>query len=214
MQAIDYVGVNEKDSARSKAIEVLKNVPGASKISHVWGYDPNVSNTEHHSGLAVDFMLYAGGKVDTALGNRIYNYLWTNRARLGVRHIIWQQSITSTVVDAGVRRPMADRGNDTANHRDHVHVLFFDVPYRPIETKPIIKAWPGTNYRIGSKNANVGWIQKRLNALIHAGLKVDNIYGAKTYAAVVRYQKLHKALADDGIVGRMTWTSLAVRRPL
>ncbi|QBZ73568.1 glycoside hydrolase [Streptomyces phage RosaAsantewaa] len=102
---------------------------------YMWGYDGNASNTEHHSGRALDFMVK-----DKDDGDFIRNYLWTNRKRLRVQHVIWRQHITSTVTSPGVVRKMADRGNTTANHMDHVHVLFFPGSYQ----KPSSPSSPST----------------------------------------------------------------------
>lgn len=93
---------------------------------YMWGYDGDAGNTEHHSGRALDFMVK-----DKAKGDFIRNYLWENRSRLRVRHVIWQQHITSTVTQPGVVRKMEDRGDPTQNHMDHVHVLFNEGRYQP-----------------------------------------------------------------------------------
>jgi peptidoglycan hydrolase-like protein with peptidoglycan-binding domain len=53
----------------------------------------------------------------------------------------------------------------------------------------------------------VEWLQDALNTLMHAGLKVDGGYGARTRAAVREYQTLH-GLAADGIAGPLTLGSL------
>jgi len=98
---------------------------------YMWGYDGNASNTEHHSGRALDFMVK-----DKDDGDWIRNYLWTNRKRLRVQHVIWQQKITSTVTQPGVVRKMADRGSVTENHMDHVHVLFFAGGYQKPSSSP------------------------------------------------------------------------------
>ena len=93
---------------------------------YMWGYSGDVNNTEHHSGRALDFMVKS-----KAHGDWIRKYLWDNRSRLRVRHIIWQQHITSTVTQPGVVRKMEDRGDPTQNHMDHVHVLFNEGRYQP-----------------------------------------------------------------------------------
>lgn len=131
-----------KRSTRQKGEEVLLWLAASGiRLYYVWGYDPNVSNTEHHSGYALDFMV-PGNK---ALGDKIYNYLWANRTRLGVLHIIWWQTITSTRVQPGVRRLMKDRGNDTENHKDHVHVQFLPTAYlAPRRPTPAPKPSGGT----------------------------------------------------------------------
>jgi len=93
-------------------------------IWFMWGYDGDASNTEHHSGRALDLMVK-----NEAAGDWIRDYIWQNRERLRLQHVIWEQHITSTVTQPGVRRKMADRGNTTANHYDHVHALFFEGAY-------------------------------------------------------------------------------------
>ncbi len=90
----------------------------------MWGYDGDPNNTEHHSGRALDFMVK-----NKAAGDWVRNYIWKNRKRLRLQHVIWYQKITSTVTSPGVVREMADRGNGTANHKDHVHALFFTGSY-------------------------------------------------------------------------------------
>jgi len=127
----DYSYVSSKlgkvsGPTKSKSKEIFD---AAKKAGHdiwfMWGYDGNASNTEHHSGRALDFMVR-----NEAAGDWVRNYIWKNRARLGLQHVIWEQHITSTVTQPGVRRKMADRGNTTANHYDHVHALFFTGTYK------------------------------------------------------------------------------------
>ncbi|AXQ61245.1 endolysin [Streptomyces phage LibertyBell] len=122
------------DSAtRSKAREIFDAAQASGHdIWYMWGYDNNPSNTEHHSGRALDLMVR-----NEAAGDWIRDYIWANRERLKVQHVIWEQHITSTVTQPGVRRKMADRGNSTQNHYDHNHVLFFQSSYvAPGGTKP------------------------------------------------------------------------------
>ena len=116
-----------KPEARSVAREIFEAAKAAGhEIWAMWGYDPNASNSEHHSGLGLDLMVR-----NEAAGDWIRNYVWANRARLRLRHVIWEQHITSTVTQPGVRRLMADRGNTTANHYDHNHILLFPGAYQP-----------------------------------------------------------------------------------
>jgi hypothetical protein len=88
----------------------------------MWGMG---SSSEHATGRALDFMVR-----NEAAGDWIRNYIWNNRKRLRLQHVIWEQHITSTVTSPGVRRKMADRGSVTENHMDHVHVLFFSGSYQ------------------------------------------------------------------------------------
>lgn len=208
--AIGYMGP-AKASNKSKVSEVLAKVAGADKITHIWGYSPDKNNTEHHSGLASDFMVFN----DKALGDRIYSYLWDNRVRLGVQHIIWQQSITSTVVEPGVRRHMADRGNATENHMDHVHVLFFDKEYQSpgVPTKqPKPNPQPSTSIilKSGSTGQAVKNLQTGLNKHfpLYSHLSADGVFGSNTKSVVMSFQS-RSGLMADGIVGSKTRVALA-----
>lgn len=138
---MSYASVSAKlgkvtSATKSISKEVYDKAAAANHAPwYMWGYDGNASNTEHHSGRALDFMVR-----DKDDGDWIRNYLWTNRKRLRVQHVIWRQHITSTVTSPGVVRLMADRGNTTANHMDHVHVLFFSGSYQ----KPSGSSSPST----------------------------------------------------------------------
>lgn len=115
---------NVLPETRAIAKEVYEAAKAAGHdIWFIWGMG---TSTEHKSRLALDLMVH-----NEAAGDWVRDYLWANRARLRVRHIIWEQHITSTVVQPGVRRKMADRGNSTANHYDHNHVWFFAGAYQP-----------------------------------------------------------------------------------
>lgn len=110
------------NSTKAVAHEVVAAAAAAGHdVWHLWGWGPN---PEHNSELAIDFMVRT-----EAAGDFVRNYLWENRKRLGLRHVIWEQHITSVAVQPGVRRLMADRGNPTANHYDHVHMLRYNVAY-------------------------------------------------------------------------------------
>jgi hypothetical protein len=94
------------------------------KLAQVWGVGPG----DHADGHATDFMVYN----DQAAGDWIADYLWTNRARLGVRWVIWRQRIRSTSPGKpGTWQPMEDRGNRTKNHYDHVHVKWTTAAVQP-----------------------------------------------------------------------------------
>jgi len=128
--AASYTTVSEKlgkvtGPTKDKSKEIFDAAKKAGhEIWYMWGYDGNAGNTEHHSGRALDFMVR-----NEAAGDWIRNYIWANRARLKLQHVIWEQHITSTVTQPGVRRKMADRGSVTNNHMDHVHVLFYTGSY-------------------------------------------------------------------------------------
>ncbi|MFD8555658.1 coiled-coil domain-containing protein [Streptosporangium canum] len=83
---------------------------------------------DHGSGRACDFMMSTGGRVPTAeakeRGDRLAQWAITNGPRLGVMYIIWQQKYYDVRTGAGWKM-MSNRGGNTANHIDHVHISMF-----------------------------------------------------------------------------------------
>lgn len=113
---------NIKPETRKKAEEIFFAARKAGhEIWFMWGMG---SSAEHKTGRALDLMVR-----NEAAGDWVRNYIWANRARLRLQHVIWEQHITSTVTKPGERRKMADRGNSTQNHYDHNHVLFLTGAY-------------------------------------------------------------------------------------
>jgi hypothetical protein len=76
---------------------------------------------DHPSGHAVDCML-PHYKTNNALGWTIAKYLRAHAKELNIQYIIFDQHIWNIKYDSLGWRAMADRGGDTANHKDHVHV--------------------------------------------------------------------------------------------
>lgn len=70
--------------------------------------------SDHPAGLALDFM------VDTKTGNALAAYVLAHQDELGAKYVIWQQRYN----DGSGWSAMEDRGGETANHFDHVHVSF------------------------------------------------------------------------------------------
>jgi hypothetical protein len=79
------------------------------------------TGSDHCYGLAADFMI-PDYKNNVDLGWQLANYAKDHAKQLDVKYIIWQQSIWETILPDRGWRPMADRGSDTANHYDHVHI--------------------------------------------------------------------------------------------
>ncbi|MGL5851642.1 MAG: hypothetical protein ACRCZD_12760 [Phycicoccus sp.] len=110
-------------ATRSIAREVFDAASAAGHdIWFMWGMG---GGNEHGSGRALDLMVR-----NAEAGEWIRKYLWGHRVRLRLRHVIWAQTITSTRVQPGVRRRMADRGSVTENHYDHIHVWFEPGSYQ------------------------------------------------------------------------------------
>ena len=52
--------------------------------------------------------------------------------RFGINYIIYDQHIWNVQRDSQGWRPMASRGSDSANHKNHVHVTVLAKGYAPI----------------------------------------------------------------------------------
>ncbi|MHA6796198.1 hypothetical protein ACVGVM_22200 [Pseudonocardia bannensis] len=74
--------------------------------------------SDHPSGHALDFM------VRGEQGDRIAECALRNQKALGITYVIWEQRIN---YGDGWQR-MEDRGGDTENHVDHVHISFAKSP--------------------------------------------------------------------------------------
>ena len=73
----------------------------------------------HPEGLAIDVMIPNHASDEgIALGNQIAGYALANAKRWGVLHVIWRHAIYPGI---GTPSWMAEYGNETANHYDHVH---------------------------------------------------------------------------------------------
>lgn len=228
--ALRYAGAVTA-ATRAKGEEVLDALKAArgKTLNHVWGYDPNPKNTEHHSKRALDFMVHS----DRAAGDWIADYLWKHRVRLGVRHIIWQQRIISTVVQPGVWRKMADRGSTTNNHMDHPHVLFNSGAYVPLKGAPakapttskpstskgstppafpLPRGWyfgprSGPRYSVSGAFGYRADLRRWQQRMKDRGWSItaDGLYGPKTARVAIAFQKEKGLRPIDGLIGRVTW---------
>ncbi|WP_327083233.1 hypothetical protein [Mycolicibacterium celeriflavum] len=74
----------------------------------------------HPHGMAIDVMIpNPRSAAGIALGDSVLAYVLQNAERFDLNHVIWRQTIYRP---DGSKRTMSDRGGDTANHYDHVHV--------------------------------------------------------------------------------------------
>ena len=92
-------------------------------ITNIGGYregDPE----DHGKGLAVDVMV----PTNSELGDQVAQYAIDNMDRAGISYIIWKQQFYMPVNNiygpANTWNQLPDRGGDTANHNDHVHISF------------------------------------------------------------------------------------------
>ncbi len=88
---------------------------------------------DHPSGRALDLMIpnykSSAGK---QLGYDLSRWLRAHHSELGINYIIWDQHIWNVQRDSQGWRPMASRGSDSANHKNHVHVTVLAKGYAPI----------------------------------------------------------------------------------
>lgn len=96
------------------------------EIKTQYGWRRDVT-PDHPAGRAVDIMIpgykTAAGR---ALGKKIAEYYKARYAEFNIHYIIWDQKIWNITRDREGWRPMASRGSDTANHKDHVHITTYD----------------------------------------------------------------------------------------
>lgn len=161
-----------QSATKSISLEIFDAAAKAGhEIWYMWGMG---SSSEHATGRALDLMVR-----NEAAGDWIRNYIWTNRKRLRLQHVIWEQHITSTVTQPGVRRKMADRGSVTENHYDHVHVLFFagsyQAPSSPNPTTPEKKSVVEIAKEIVSGKGGWGNGPERVRKLIAAGYDAEKV---------------------------------------
>ena len=175
-----------KPKTKSIAKEVFD---AAQKAGHdvwfMWGHGPSV---EHKTDRALDFMVR-----NAAAGEWIRNYIWNNRKRLGLQHVIWNQRITSTVTQPGKVRKMEDRGTPTKNHKDHVHALFFAGNYAaPVVSKPVTP--PGHVVEDGELGPKTIALWQKI-----MGTPVDGIISHPKSALILRVQARLRATVDRAV---------------
>ena len=87
-------------------------------IEDIYGWRASDPYPDHPSGLAADFMVYK----DRATGDALAQYAMEHAADLQIDYILWFQRSWTAGDPVGQWKPMEDRGGDTANHKDHVHI--------------------------------------------------------------------------------------------
>lgn len=122
----DGAGASVERGLTPNAIKVHRAARVAfPQITTYYGVRPD-SIPDHPSGRALDLMIpsyrSAGGR---ALGQDVADWARTNAQQLGIQYVIWNQRIWNVQRDTEGWRPMANRGGDSANHKDHVHITVY-----------------------------------------------------------------------------------------
>jgi len=90
------------------------------QIEHAGGWGNRGNATDHDDGRAVDFMIPDyGSSSGNALGWAVANWA---RTQPGVDYVMFDSKTFGSWAPQKGWTSVADRGSDTANHRDHVHV--------------------------------------------------------------------------------------------
>lgn len=157
-------------STRQVAVELDAKFPRRDWTSTYPGHgEISPSTGEANKGqYAIDLMVS-----DRALGEKIAQYAWDNRKRLGIRYVIfWGRIIseTSSNPNKWVRYFAADDPNPSKSHHNHVHISRYSnkgytpaagtvvppVAVTPPVTPPVVKPTPKgitTPVRFASVNA-------------------------------------------------------------
>ena len=88
-----------------------------------WRAGDTYDTEGHPAGLALDLMVNSQDQ-----GARIAGYAREHAAEMGIKYVIWYQTIWSPDRDGEDWRFMSDRGSASANHLDHVHISFNAEP--------------------------------------------------------------------------------------
>lgn len=114
------VGVAQEQGLQVDTILAARAVSAAfPEILTIGGVRPD-SLRWHPHGMAIDVMIpNAHTPAGKALGDSVLAYVLQNAKRFDLNHVIWRQTIYKP---DGSQRAMPDRGGDTANHYDHVHI--------------------------------------------------------------------------------------------
>ncbi len=111
------------DGMSPSAANFANNVANQYGTTDIGGYREGDSG-DHGSGNAVDVMTYD----NTQLGQEVADYATSNMEANNISYVIYQQKFYAPTDNiygpAYTWNEMPDRGSDTANHMDHVHVSF------------------------------------------------------------------------------------------
>ncbi|ANE05542.1 transglycosylase family protein [Corynebacterium crudilactis] len=122
-----FDGGNEQ-GLQVESVRILRNVHNQfPEITTIGGWRPNDPYPDHPSGRAVDVMIDNYSTPEgAAVGDAVARFLQENAAEFGIEYMIWKQASWYQGNPLDQWQPMEDRGSDTQNHYDHVHVTVTD----------------------------------------------------------------------------------------
>ncbi|WP_028478734.1 M23 family metallopeptidase [Nocardia sp. CNY236] len=113
--------VGSEEHLQLDAIRAARAIAAAfPEVRTIGGWRPSDPFPDHPSGRAIDVMIpqYTTGE-GKALGDSIVDFVMSQAQEFRLDYLIWRGESTTA---QGQRTVMSDRGGDTANHYDHVHV--------------------------------------------------------------------------------------------
>ncbi|AHJ86566.1 endolysin [Mycobacterium phage Jolie2] len=100
--------------------QIMQTYP---QITSIGGKRSEDGYGEHSSGNALDIMIPDYSGAGKATGDQIASWIAKNRDEIGADGMIWRQTSFGYGGDWSTGKVMSDRGSDTQNHMDHIHVI-------------------------------------------------------------------------------------------
>ena len=111
--------INSGDHLAPNVRNAEKMIHSLFGINNIGGWRESAVDMQGHPlGLALDVMVGKGN----AKGDQVAAWAMENAQQLGLRYVIWKQRINR--LNGKGWEGMKDRGSDTDNHLDHVHLSF------------------------------------------------------------------------------------------
>lgn len=154
------------------------------------GARPKAPGT-HDAGMAIDVMMPrdSSGNLDMQYGDAINAWLKMNAQQLGIKYIIWRQTMQNMV--DGSSYLMKDLGNITENHMDHIDIQFNGRPVQGPALAPTAAAVPvpspGAVQGLGQQMSGMpSWMTPEMQAALAKAGFSPNSYAAspETLAAL------------------------------
>ena len=107
-----------------ESVRILRNVHHYfPELSMIHGWREFDDYPDHPSGRAVDVMIdNYSTPAGVATGDTIARFLQDNAEEFGIDYMLWKQASWYIGDPLDAWAPMSERGGDTANHLDHIHI--------------------------------------------------------------------------------------------
>lgn len=187
---------------------IMQNFPSVTSIGGKRSQD---GYGEHSSGNAIDVMIPGYNTPEgKATGDKIASWVAQNRDPLGVDGMIWRQTSFGYGGDWSSGKVMGDRGSDTQNHMDHLHIMLgkgrgagaasVDMPADTISLASSLGGGGGSATALGAaastSTGSSRAVQSARTSLRDAGQSVDD----RTYAR----DRAQRRLDDLAAAGKDT----------